>query len=141
MKQFTRSFVLRGLMTACGGPIVLAIIYGALGASGAAEALSPAEVCRGILSITVMAFVAGGITTIYQAERLPVAMAALIHGGVLYLDYLLMYLLNSWIPRNGEGIGLFTAIFAAGYALIWLGIYLVNRKKAQLATEKLHTQA
>ena len=136
MKHFLRQFALRGLMAAWGGPVILAIIYGVLGATGGVQALSPWEVCRGVLSITVMAFIAAGITAIYTVERLPVVTAALIHCGVLYLDYLIMYLFNSWLPR--EGVGVFTAIFLLGYGLVWLIIYLCVRSKTNRLNQKLH---
>lgn len=123
-------------MAAWGGPVILAIIYGVLGATGAVQALSPWEVCRGVLSITAMAFIAAGITAIYTVERLPVVTAALIHCGVLYLDYLIMYLFNSWLPR--EGVGVFTVIFLLGYGLVWLIIYLCVRSKTNRLNQKLH---
>ena len=137
MKQFLKEFVLRGLVACAGGPVVLAVIYGILGATGAVESLAPGEVCMGILSITLMAFIAAGTTAVYQVERLPLASAILIHGGVLYLDYLILYLLNSWIPRNWEGIGIFSAVFVAGYALIWLGIYLITRAKTERLNKRI----
>ena len=127
MKIFAKNFLLRGLLAAAGGPVILAIIYGILGAVGVVESLSPGEVCTGILTITAMAFIAAGITAIYQTERLPLICAILIHAGVLYLDYLMIYLLNDWIPRNRNAIGIFTAIFAGGFAVIWLGIYLFTK--------------
>ncbi len=136
MKRFTLEFCKRGLLAAAGGPMVLAIIYGILGAAGAAEALAPGQVCLGILTVTLMAFIAAGTTSIYTLEQLPLPCAILIHAGVLYLDYLLMYLLNNWIPRNAAAIGIFTAVFAAGFALIWLIIYLSIQKK----TEQLNRQ-
>ena len=43
----------------------------------------------------------------------------------MYLDYLLIYLLNNWIPRDWTFIGVFTLCFAVGYALIW-GIILLS---------------
>ncbi len=137
MKKYILEFVKRGLMAAAGGPVVLAIIYGILGATGVVDSLSPKEVTLGILSITLMAFIAGGIPMIYTVEQLPLMSAILIHAGVLYLDYLIMYLLNNWIPRNGTGIGVFTAIFAAGYALVWAIIYLCNRYKIHRLNEKM----
>lgn len=137
MRKFLSQFAHRGLLAACGGPVVLAIVYGVLGATGAVQALSPAEVCKGILSIAVMAFIAGGVTSIYTVERLPVATAALIHCGVLYLDYLLMYLFNSWIPRGG--VGIFTVIFLVGYALVWLIVYLTIRRKTERMNRSLHS--
>ena len=139
MKKYVKDFVLRGLTCAAGGPLVLAIIYAILDAQGVAASLSPAEVSMAIVSVTVMAFIAAGITMVYQIEQLPLLCAILIHGGVLYADYLLMYILNSWLPRNWQAIGIFTAIFAAGYTLIWLVIYLTIRAKTERINQKLKT--
>lgn len=137
MKQYIKQFCLRGLTAAAGGPVVLAIIYGILGKCGVIESLPPGEVTLGILSITLMAFIAAGITVVYTVEQLPLPMAILIHGGVLYVDYLLMYLLNDWIPKGG--IGIFTLIFGLGYAAVWLVIYLSIRIKAAQINKKLHS--
>ena len=135
MKKYVLEFVKRGLMAASGGPLILAMIYGALGVTNAVAALAPGDVCLGIFSITVMAFIAAGITMIYQVESLPLPMAILIQAGVLYLDYLLVYLLNSWLP--GNAIGLFTVFFFTGYALVWLVIYLCIRAKTKKLNEKM----
>lgn len=140
MKKYISEFVHRGLLAAAGGPVILAIIYGILGATDAVAALSPGEVCLGILSITLMAFIAAGITMIYQVEQLPLILAIIIHAGALYLDYLVMYLLNSWIPRNGTAIGMFTAIFFVGFALVWLVIYLRIRSNTRKLNEKWKTE-
>ena len=135
MKKFIHEFIRRGLMAAAGGPVVLAIVYGILGATGAADSLTPGAACMGILSVTLMAFIAAGITAVYQVERLPIASAIAIHGGVLYLDYLIMYLLNSWIPKGG--IGFFTVIFIAGYALVWACIYTSIKIKTERLNRKM----
>lgn len=127
MKAFFKEFFKRGFISAWGGPFVLAIIYLIVGKIENIETISVNEVSLGIISITIMAFTAGGITAIYQSEKLPVISSALIHAAVLYLDYLFMYLLNDWIPRSE--IGVFTAIFAAGFALVWLFIYIFTRRK------------
>ena len=139
MKKFGKEFLLRGLMTAAGGPVVLAIIYGILGAAGVVESLSPGQVCAGILTITLMAFFAAGITAVYTAEQLPLISAILIHAGVLYLDYLMIYLFNDWIPKNMTAIGIFTGIFAAGFALIWVCIYLFTRSRTDTLNKKMHS--
>lgn len=140
MKKHISEFLKRGLMAAAGGPVVLAIVYGILGAAGVIHSLTPGEVCMGILTVTVMAFIAAGITTVYTVESLPLMSAILIHAGVLYLDYLIMYLLNSWIPRDLTGIGIFTGIFAAGYAVIWLCIYLVIKGKTDKLNRRLQAE-
>lgn len=140
MRKFAAEFVKRGLVAAWGGPVVIAIIYASLGANGVMETMTVHEVCLGILSSTVLAFVAGGITAIYQVEKLPLLMAALIQAGVLYLDYLLVYLMNGWLERQLSVILGFTVIFAAGYALIWLVIYQVIKRQTQKMNEKLMAQ-
>lgn len=134
MKKFILEFVKRGLLMASGGPVILAIIYGCLGVAGTAISLVPDEVCLGILSITAMAFIAAGITAIYQVESLPLPMAILVHAGVLYLDYLLVYLVNSWLP--GNTIGIFSLIFFAGFAAVWLVIYLCIRRSVRRLNKK-----
>ena len=134
MKSFFKEFLKRGFISAWGGPFVLAIIYYCVGRFEGIETISVNEVSLGIISITLMAFIAGGITAIYQNEKLPVVFSALIHAAALYIDYLIMYLLNDWIPKNGEAIGIFSAVFVLCYALIWLFIYLFNKSK----TEKLN---
>ncbi len=131
MKKFWKEFFLRGLTCAAGGPVVLAVIYGILGATGAADSLPPSEVCFGILTITFLAFIAAGMTAIYQMEQLPLPTMILLHGGVLYITYILTYLINGWLQNSLVPISVFTGIFVAGYALIWFIVYCVERAKAE----------
>ena len=111
MKKYVKEFLLRGLTACAGGPVVLAIIYGILGACGAVETVATLEVCKGILTITLMAFLAAGVTVVYQIEELPLFPAILIHGIVLYLDYLLIYLVNGWIAKGSAPLAVFTLVF------------------------------
>lgn len=136
MNRHIKTFVLRGLMAAAGGPVVLAIIYGILGATGVADALSPGAVCKGILTITGLAFLAGGIGVVYQIERLPLCWAVLAHGLVLYAAYILTYLVNGWMASQWISVAVFTACFVSGYAIIWCIIYLTVR----YSTAKLNAQ-
>ena len=138
MKKFFSDFFLRGLVAASFGPPVLAIIYWILGATGAVESFSPNEVALGILTIELLALVVGGMTTIYQQEQLPLASAILIHGGVLYLTYIVIYLINGWLQRQLMPILVFSVIFVAGYALIWLFIYLFNKHRTKKINRSLH---
>ena len=137
MKKFWKEFLLRGLICAAGGPLVLATIYGILGATGTVEYFSPTEVCMGIVTITLLAFIAAGMTAIYQMEQLPLPTMILLHGGALYLAYILTYLLNGWLLNQLTSILIFTGIFIAGYALIWLIIYCVERSKAEKLNKML----
>lgn len=137
MKKYVKEFLMRGMVAAWGGPVVLAVIYAVLGITGAADTLTPMEAAKGILSLTVLAFTAGGITVVYQIERLPLFPALLLHGVVLYADYLLMYLLNDWLAEGIKPMMIFTAVFAAGYAVIWLCIWTVTRRGTRMVNRKL----
>lgn len=136
MKKHVIEFLKRGLMFCAGGPVILAIIYAVIGATGEAQTLTTGDVSLGILTVTLLAFIAAGFTVVYQIEELPLFAAALIHGAALYLDYILIYLLNGWLVRQWKVIGIFTAAFVAGYAIIWLIIYLVTKS----STGKLNRQ-
>lgn len=123
MKALVKEFFKKGLMVAAGGPVILAIVYFFLEKCGVITSLTVGEVVRGILTVTVMAMVAGGIPVVYQAERLSLMAATLIHALVLYADYILIYLFNGWLKHDVTPILIFTLIFFAGYAVIWLFIY------------------
>ena len=137
MKTFWKEFFLRGLICAAGGPVVLAIIYGITGAIGAVESLNPTSVCLEILTITMLAFIAAGMTAVYQQEQLPLPIMILTHGGALYIAYLLTYLINGWLEKDWIPILVFTGIFLVGYGLVWLIIYLVEKKKADKLNQML----
>lgn len=137
MKKYICEFLKRGLTFSVGGPVILAIVYGILGASGATESLSPAEVCKGILTVSLMAFIAAGITVVYSIEKLPLFSAVLLHGIVLYADYILIYLVNGWLKSQLLPILIFTGIFLVGYAVIWLAIYFATKASANSLNRKL----
>lgn len=128
MKKHILGFLRRGLLAAAGGPVVLAIIYGILGANGTISSLSPQEVCKGILTITLMAFIAAGSNEIYQVEQLALPLAIGIHGLALYADYILVYLVNGWLENQLIPILVFTGIFVGGFCVVWLVIWLITRR-------------
>ena len=137
MKSIVKEFVRRGI-AACGlGPIVLAVLYLILQHNGVVETLTVNEVCIGILSLSALAFVAGGMNVVYQIERLPLMVAILIHGGVLYVSYLATYLVNDWLERGIAPVLVFTGIFVIGYLLIWAVIYSVIKRNTDRLNEKL----
>lgn len=137
MRKTVYDFIRRGLI-ACGvGPIVLAVMYMILYSRGLVDTVSVKELCTGIFSLAALAFVAGGTNVIYQIERLPLALAILIHGGVLYASYLAVYLINGWLRWGRAPILVFSGIFVAGYLLIWAVIYTVTRRKTARLNEIL----
>ena len=127
-------FLRRGFLTCGMGPIILAIIYLILQHRAAIETLTINQVCLGIFSLTALAFIAGGTNVIYQIEQLPLMTAILIHGGILYLSYLAIYLVNGWLKSGMTPILIFSASFIIGYLIIWVIIYSITKKR----TDKLN---
>lgn len=137
MKHYFLEFLRRGLL-ACGlGPLVLVVIYLILDAQTDLSFLTVGEVCRGIFSLSALAFVAGGMNVIYQIERLPLMAAILLHGGVLYVGYLAVYLLNGWLAGGIMPILVFTGIFAVGYVVIWILVCFLTQKHTASINAKL----
>ena len=128
MKRTVLEFFRRGLIASGFGPLVLAAIYLILQRQAGIETLTVHQVCLGIFSLSALAFMAGGMNVIYQIERLPLMVAILIHGGVLYVSYLATYLLNGWLAWGWTPILVFTGIFVIGYLMIWAIIYSVTRR-------------
>ena len=137
MKKFMTEFFRRGLV-ACGfGPIILAIVYLILQQKAGVETLTVNQVCIGIFSVTALAFIAGGMNALYQMERLPLMVAILIHGIVLYIGYLITYLLNGWLEGGMAAFLTFTVIFVVGYLIIWVIIYLVTKRNTDAVNKVL----
>lgn len=134
MKKYILEFIRRGL-TVCGfGPIVLAVLYLILQREGVIQVLTVNQVCVGIFTLTALTFLAGGMNFIYQIEQLPLMVAILIHGGVLYFGYLGTYLVNGWLELGAAPIFVFTVFFVLLYILIWVIIYAIIKKR----TDKLN---
>ena len=137
MKKNALEFIRRGLI-ACGlGPIVLAILYLVLQQQASVHTLTVNEVCLGIFSLSVLAFIAGGMNVLYQIEQLPLLTAILIHGSVLYISYLGTYLLNDWLDSSFIPIAVFSTVFVVGYIVIWIVIYSIIRRNTAKLNEML----
>lgn len=127
MKKYVKQFCIRGLMWAWVGPVIMAIVWMALHGAGVITSLTVNQVVLGIFTMTVMAFIAAGISIVYQIETLPKAFAGLIQAAVLYIDYLGFYLINGWIPVNK--IWIFTLIFVGCFTVVWFIIYITVKLK------------
>ena len=137
MKRFSLEFIRRGCIASGIGPIVFAVLYLILQHNLGIEALSINKMCIGIFSLTALAFIAGGMNAIYQIERLPLMVAVLIHGAVLYFSYLCAYLLNGWLAGGMIPILVFSVIFVVGYFAIWAVIHSIIKKSTKRINQVL----
>lgn len=135
--KYYKQFILRGLVAMGFGPIVLAMIYGILGAVGVVESLPVSEFVFGVLTMVALAFLAGGITIVYQIEELGLSKAITAHGVILYLAYAVVYVTNNWLADGIIPFLVFTGIFVIGYLLVWLIIYFITKKSTDKINKNL----
>lgn len=137
MKKVFKKFMHRGLLSMGFGPLVLAVVFAILNLCGVVEVITVSEMLLGIFTITLMAFVAAGVTVVYQIEKLPLLYAILIHGITLYLDYAVIYLVNGWLKNGVTPFVIFTVIFVLGFILTWSIVYLFIRRDIDKMNRKI----
>lgn len=123
MRKFIKDFALRGMIAAGFGPLILVSIYFGLHFSGAVSSLPVAQINLNIVSSLILAFIAGGISAIFGVEQISLGVATLIDAVVIYLDYLVIYLVNNWIKAQFIPLLIFTVVYVIGYLIIWAIIY------------------
>lgn len=137
MKKIVSKFFMRGLMASGFGPLVYGIVMLILYLCNVETTSSGMDIFKGIISTYLLAFMVAGFTVIWEIERLGLGFAILIHGTVLYICYLLMYLINNWIGKDLTSIGIFSAIFVGGYVIIWIIIFITEKIKAKKLNKNL----
>ncbi len=129
MKQFIKEFLRRGALFCGLGPVIMAVVYIFLSAYGVVATVAVGTLIREIFTSTLLAFIAAGISAVYTVDKLTLPLAGLIQGSVLFLDYLLIYLLNGWLKPDLPVILIFTVIFVSVFAAIWFIIYKVTQRQ------------
>ena len=137
IKKYYKEFLFRGLCSFGFGPLVLAVVYGILGAVGEVESISAGEYCLSIFSVSVLAFIVAGITVVFKMEELPLAISISLHSVVLYLIYAVVYLMNGWIENELITLLWFTGAFALIYILTWVIVYFFVGKSTKKMNEKI----
>ena len=136
-KEYLKNIILRGLVAMGFGPIVLSIVYAILGLVGVVSEVAVSEIVTGVVSITLLAFLTGGLTYVYQIEELGLAAAIVIHGLSLYVGYAIVYITNGWLANGAVPFIVFTAVFVLGFALTWLVIYFVTKSTTRKLNKRI----
>lgn len=124
MNIYLKGFLQRGIAFGGFGPIIVGIVFYILSITLEGFSLGGGEVFLAILSTYILAFVQAGASVFNQIEEWPLAKCTFVHFLTLYLAYVLCYILNSWIPFDINVVLIFTAIFAAGYFVVWLAVFI-----------------
>lgn len=137
MKKYIKDFVIRGLMAMGGGPLVYGIVMFILYLCNVDTTVDGVTIFKSIISLSIMAFIIAGSSIVWQIDKLGLGFASLIHGSLLYVCYLIVYLLNNWIEKEIISFIVFTAIYIVTYTLIWLIVYLTEKHKAKKLNKSL----
>lgn len=127
MNTYVKNFLMRGFVFGGFGPVVLGIVYAALEKGMSEFYVSGYDICLGIVSTYILAFLQAGATVFNQIEHWSVPKSLLCHFATLYIAYIVCYIANTWIPFKAEIIIIFTAIFAVIYFVIWITVFLTVR--------------
>mgnify|MGYP003489040301 CR=1 FL=1 len=133
MKKFVKDFALRGMIAAGFGPLILVSIYLGLQLSGIIISIPTSQVNLNIISSLILAFIAGGISAIFNVEKISLGVATLIDAIVIYLDYLI----NNWIKAQFIPLLIFTFVYIIGYLIIWAIIYHKVKSQVSSINQKL----
>lgn len=124
-------------MFSIGGPVIVSIVYICLNTNGIVSTVSVPKIITEILTSALLAFIAAGISAIYNVEKIQQGAAGLIQGSVLFIDYIGIYLLNGWIPFSLQAVILFTVLFAVIFLAIWFTIYFVTKNKIKKMNKQI----
>ena len=127
MNKYVKEFLHRGLIFGGFGPIVAGIVFWILDLCGVAVAFSGVDAMLAIVSTYLLAFLHAGASVFNQIEHWPIAKSLACHFFTLYVAYSLTYVLNSWIPFEPAVLLVFSGLFVALYAIIWLSVFFAVR--------------
>ena len=66
-------------------------------------------------------------------------LAVLLHGSILYVSYITVYLINGWLKWGATPVLVFTVVFVVGYLLI-MALILTTIKKRTARLNKMLQQ-
>ncbi len=127
MNTYVKTFLHRGLIFGGFGPIIAAIVFFCLSRTLPNFSLTGGQVLTATVSTYLLSFIHAGASVFNQIEHWPLAKSLGCHFGALYVAYSLCYVVNTWIPFEPLALAIFTGIFAAIYAVVWITVVVCIR--------------
>ena len=119
------------------GPIIVGIVFAILGATLEDFSIGGSQILLAIVSTYLLAFLHAGASVFNQIEHWSIAKSLACHFATLYVAYTLTYTLNTWIPFEPMALLIFTGIFVAVYAVIWLIVFFSVKSAEKRLNRKL----
>ncbi len=138
MKSYLKEYCKRGIVFGGLGPIICGIVYMIIDFTGVDLKLEGWQILLAIVSSYILAFVQAGSSVFEQIEEWSSIKALFWHLLSIYLVYLLTYFVNRWIPFSWLAIVTFSAAIILGFLLIWIIIYVLNRRLKNKLNSKLN---
>ena len=123
-----KKFILRGLIFGGLGPIVLGIVFIFIFKNNLVS-FSGVKLFFAIISTYIIAFIQAGSSVFKEIEDWSLVKASGVQLLFIYITYTACYLINSWIPFKWSILLIYTLIFVFCYAIIWITVYLIVKKK------------
>ena len=137
MNKYVKNFLQRGIAFGGFGPVILAIIYAILEKTVPDFTITGYEICLGIISTYILAFVQAGVTVFNQIEHWSVPKSLFFHFISLFAAYSLCYVANSWIPFEPMVLFIFSLIFIISFFTIWGIVYFSVKSLSKKLNKKL----
>ena len=137
MNKYVKNFLQRGIAFGGFGPVILAIIYAILEKTVPDFTITGYEICFGIISTYILAFVQAGVTVFNQIEHWSLPKSLFFHFTSLFAAYSLCYVANSWIPFEPMVLFIFSLIFIISFFTIWGIVYFSVKSLSKKLNKKL----
>ena len=137
MNKYVKNFLQRGFAFGGFGPVILGIIYAIIEKTTPDFSITGTEICFGIISTYILAFVQAGVTVFNQIEHWSLPKSLFFHFISLFAAYSLCYVANSWIPFEPKVLLIFSLIFIAVYFAVWITVFICTKVLSKKLNKKL----
>lgn len=91
-----------------------------------------------VISIYIFGAVCGILPIVYEYEQIPSPLASLIHFGGSALTFLIISILNNWIPLQFTSILTSLIIFTIIFFIIWFVFFIINVQQSKKINRKIN---
>ena len=137
MNEYVRKFLHRGLIFGGFGPIIVGIVFSLLEATLDNFSISGYQILTAVASTYLLAFLQAGASVFNQIESWPLPKSLACHFLTLYFAYVTTYAVNTWIPFEPIALLVFTGVFVAVYALVWLIVVISIKSTEKILNKRL----